>query len=438
MCPRRASSSAITTILCVCTAMMIFKRNVRSFTVLGSLLHTLLISSYNTLTTAEPALEPAKSQQFISGPPHGLPTSDPCILYPPASSPKSNSFSTAIAARSLDPQLVTIKSRTAVVTPRDKKSTLAYVFYATNDKYACSILVNVHRMQNLYHIKYGIVALVSEGVSAAYRKELERLNVQVILQEPPQISTGSNGYYGGCLLKLVSFWLHRLNPVLKRVVVLDSDQLVLRNLDFLFDLPSVDLVAPRAYWLDRGKIASTLLVISLSDRVADEVQEAIRTIGPRVYDMEIVNQLFFRTVLLLPGSFVTLNSHWEAWDLPDWFRPEEAAADSVGAAYKIQPTTTPATSSPVPSEHPLAAELFDLYRYGTVVLHFTAVGKPWEYTVEQARGQRGELHPVFWEQWAAWRTEAKAICPAIKRMRWVGEGPDRVRKEVEVQLVVEI
>ncbi|GAB7347365.1 hypothetical protein MBLNU459_g4299t2 [Dothideomycetes sp. NU459] len=35
--------------------------------------------------------------------------------------------------------------------------------------------------------------------------------------------------------------------------------------------------------------------------------------------MDVVNELLGDTVMLLPGHFVTLNSHWEDWNLPNWY-----------------------------------------------------------------------------------------------------------------------
>lgn len=114
--------------------------------------------------------------------------------------------------------------------------------------------------------------------------------------------------------------MHRISPGLNRILALDADQLILRNLDDLFTgLPTVDLAAPRAYWLSRDFIASTFLLINLSDHLWDVVSDAIASAAQDRYDMDIFNDVFGKKVMMLSGEFVTLNSHWEDWNLPDWF-----------------------------------------------------------------------------------------------------------------------
>jgi hypothetical protein len=39
--------------------------------------------------------------------------------------------------------------------------------------------------------------------------------------------------------------------------------------------------------------------------------------------MDMANELFGEEVLMLPGNFVALNSHWEDWNLPRWFHQSE-------------------------------------------------------------------------------------------------------------------
>ncbi|KAF2767467.1 hypothetical protein EJ03DRAFT_337685 [Teratosphaeria nubilosa] len=53
-------------------------------------------------------------------------------------------------------------------TPDHNGDGFAYVFYATADSYACSVLVNIHRLHNLLHITYPIHVLVSSAGSQVY------------------------------------------------------------------------------------------------------------------------------------------------------------------------------------------------------------------------------------------------------------------------------
>ncbi|GAB7347363.1 hypothetical protein MBLNU459_g4298t2 [Dothideomycetes sp. NU459] len=135
----------------------------------------------------------------------------------------------------------------AVVSTASKPETFAYVFYATQNLYACSVLVNIERLQTLLKTKHRIFVLVTPEVSEDYIDAFELRNVTVSVQDAPPIADGGAFYYQDSLLKLYGFRMHEIDPSLTRVIVMDSDQLVLRNLDRLFEGIEVDLAAPRAY-----------------------------------------------------------------------------------------------------------------------------------------------------------------------------------------------
>lgn len=201
----------------------------------------------------------------------------------------------------------------------------AYAFYATSDSYACSALVNIHRLQHELASKLPIHMLVSDGVSSPYIQAFEAAGVSVHHEQTPKLKSSMIGsYYEDCLLKLLAFKLHALDPRLKKILALDSDQLVMQNLDHLFaGLPEVDLAAPRAYWLSRDFLASTFMMISLSDRLWKTVEDALDTISYDKFDMDLINDLLGDTVMMLSGEYVTLNSHWEDWNLPKWYHPTQ-------------------------------------------------------------------------------------------------------------------
>jgi hypothetical protein len=204
----------------------------------------------------------------------------------------------------------------------EEPSPNAYVFYATDDAYACSVLVNIRRLQNDFDTPYRIFVLATVDVHEAYLESMEALGATVSIQDPPRLAKDDVPYYRGCLMKMLGFKMHKLDPTLKRVLVLDADQLVMQSLDHVFDLPEVDLAAPRAYWLSKDFMTSAFMLITLSDRLWDRVDNALTNIEPHRYDMDLVNDLLGDTVLMLPGEYVTLNGHWESWRLPDWYRPE--------------------------------------------------------------------------------------------------------------------
>ncbi|KAF4552673.1 Hypothetical protein D9617_9g024620 [Elsinoe fawcettii] len=365
-------------------------------------------------------------------------------------------------------------------------SPYAYVFYATEDAYACSVLVNIDRLQTGFKTKHRIFVLATRDLSKAYLDAFRARGVTVTLQRAPKMPSGSAQYYINCMTKLLAFKLHHIDKTLRRILVIDSDQLILQNLDHLFTgLPPVDLAAPRAYWIQGGTtLSSTFMMITLSERLWSKVDDATKHIGENKYDMDIINDLFNDTALVLPGRFVTINSHWEAWDLPRWWHPEEdwsgieieqpmaidANAEIHGekvdevsshAGHNFHPppenagrhwrrfekmpaedakegvfpkpvlrrpqsgtetgekeemeevevsTVVEKPTVPTKEERPLYKELHQLYPEAAV-LHFFALGKPWQWNLQSVVATRPNAHPVFYQQFKEWRTAAMQSCP---------------------------
>lgn len=480
--------------------------------------------------------------------------------------------------------------QTSLSTPyRFRPSPNAFVFYATTNEYACSVLVNINRLRKQFYTRYRIHVLLSKDVEARFITAIVEAGATLTIRDPPPLAPGGAYYYKDCLLKLMAFGLHQIDETIERVAVLDADQLILQNLDHVFDLPQTDLAAPRADWIARDAIASTFMVISLSDRLWETVKLGMETIGESRYDMDLINELFANKVLLLPSSYVALNSLWHAWITPDWYRPEEGErrqrialtneqkklqgeefwralsimndsnpfskefldeqpeeereeekkqavptglgikrrarslrrrSDEDGMEDDLESSSTMSSSespsstqesSPsastdeapsattVATEHEDNANPFQagsfldpagpeedeeeepsdldflgtvltdkpsdedaslptspsakptpyhtpidplqaLYKHNAKILHFTAGGKPWTYTMEQLSNKEPGAHPLYYEQYFTWRKEAKQVCPPIMKTKQIvpdGEGSS-MTVEVFAGIVEEI
>jgi hypothetical protein len=203
-----------------------------------------------------------------------------------------------------------------------RKNAFAYVFYATADEYACSILVNIRRL-NSFHTLNRIIVLLTEKVSEGYKEEFERLNVIVRVEEIPKHPHPKMDPLEGSLLKLLAFKVHHsVDRNIRRVLVLDADQFIYRSLDTLFELPDVDIAAPRAYWIGTNSISTNLMVVSLSDRLWSSVEMGIKDLRPGEATTALINNLFAETIMMLPGQYATVDKHWVDWDMPKHFRPE--------------------------------------------------------------------------------------------------------------------
>ncbi|KAK4553259.1 hypothetical protein LTR86_009559 [Recurvomyces mirabilis] len=342
----------------------------------------------------------------------------------------------------------------------------AYVFYATMNTYACSVLVNIYRLKELGSI-HPIYILLTPTVSVRYKQAFEDAGATIYIQEAPPLKDNNAGYYQDCMLKLLAFKMQELEPHLKRVMAFDSDQLVMRNLDPLFaGLPDVDLAAPRAYWLAKGFLASTFLIIDLSERLWRPVKSALDSVGYDKFDMDLINDLLGDTVMMLSGEYVTMNGHWEDWNLPKWYHTQAELnmtsiekwnevgksggvkardmGDGQGADHvdgsrspnapfsttvdlptqlmpgslhdEIEeqkappPPPIPSSRPRFPDSHPISIEL-DRLQDAAAVIHFSAVGKPWAKTPADIRMERPDAHALLAEQFALWREIAQEVCP---------------------------
>ena len=316
----------------------------------------------------------------------------------------------------------------------------AYVFYATAPDYACSALVNIARLQS-FHTPHRIIVLVSPSLSSTFLTAFTSRNVMVVPYEPPPHPSDNAPYYHDVLLKLVGFRLHHYIPSLSRVLILDADQLILQSLDHVFDLPPVDVAMPHAYWLSSG-MTSAFILVSLSDRLWNRMEAELQDLDFEVFDMDLVNRMFSRTALSLPGDYCTLNSHWETNDIPAWYRGEEAR-DSVWEPLPFASPEAPLNTTlwanmtlearesyerriqqqrekhleqqKIAEQKARNEVLLEKVYEDSKVLHFTAVGKPWQLTPDNIRAIRPNAHQLLEAQFATWWREASESCPEKTR-----------------------
>ncbi|KAI5818536.1 nucleotide-diphospho-sugar transferase [Pyronema omphalodes] len=278
-----------------------------------------------------------------------------------------------------------------------RSQNLSYVFYATDKKYACSVLVNAHRLRNKLHSQIPIILIAGPYISpeAIAAIKASDINITIVNDKAPELAENSASYYSQVLLKLRAFRLHQVIPALNRIIILDSDQLVMKNLDHLFQLPEVDIAAPSMYWGGGSSLSVTtaLMVGTLSDKLWTIIDYALNHMRNDEYDMDLINKVMLRRLMVLPGRYTTLNSHWEAQDTPGWFK-----------GIKTSP-------------HATDAEMEELYKM-VEVLHFTAIDKPWNVdpeSLQQSRVHSGkaEVHPLLVEQFREWHRDAKEVCSSF-------------------------
>jgi alpha-N-acetylglucosamine transferase len=117
--------------------------------------------------------------------------------------------------------------------------------------------------------------------------------VSVLHQNNTNQATWADSY-----TKLLAFNLTSFD----RVLAIDSDSVVLKNLDSLFLLPPADVAMPYIYWGQPTGwgFSSQLLLLTPSNRTFAEIQMAIERASPNEYDMDILNSLFKSRILRIP------------------------------------------------------------------------------------------------------------------------------------------
>jgi alpha-N-acetylglucosamine transferase len=148
------------------------------------------------------------------------------------------------------------------------------------------------------------------------------------------------------------------------VLSLDSDSIILQPMDELFLLPSCPVAMPRAYWLyPELTLSSQVMLIQPSNVEFERIMGEIDNAGQDDYDMEIANELYKDSALILPhrpynlltGEFGRddhvgyLGSDREEWDpvavyneakfihFSDWPVPKPWLPSPEGIRLKKQP-----------------------------------------------------------------------------------------------------
>ena len=237
----------------------------------------------------------------------------------------------------------------------------AYAFYATDDTYAAAVIVFAHLLR-LRGVGEGIdLVVLHVGVSAELVDRMRAMGLLTRAVERMRYSR--HRYYRDCFVKLRVFALEDY----QRVVYVDADAVPLAPLDDLFSFPfDGPLAAPRADWLPQPFWGSHLMVVRPSADAWQRVERLLPGAARRRhFDMDIVNDAFAGAIATLPARTVRLNSEWE-----DMTRPEAERRSTAGL--------------------------------DAVVVHFTALGKPWSHDPARVRRMRPKAHPFFYELWETW------------------------------------
>ena len=244
-------------------------------------------------------------------------------------------------------------SRPAMVKPK-----FAYGFYAASKAHLKAALVNINRLKKIGSTPVDYVIYTNTKPSTPLAGDIHLI--------PYRKLPSPEGYYDDCMVKLLFFNMTDY----QKIVYLDADSLIVKPLDVLFNLPSVRLASPLAYWEDEPCFTSALLVIEPDYTTWLKIRQQMDTIvDNKKADMDLLNIFYqhklgvhaktFPEVLILPGYFVVLSSH---------FRERVHGRNEKREATNFYP-------------FPDVEELAKL----AYVIHFSGQPKPWSMSNDTIR-----------------------------------------------------
>ena len=216
-------------------------------------------------------------------------------------------------------------------------SRYAYSQYATNSAYLCNAVMIFESLSRLgskadrillYPQEWDLdISDTSDRDSQLLVKARDWYHVKLI---PVDIGKPDDDAWNSSFAKFLSWGQTQYD----RVLHLDSDVTLLKNLDELFLLPSAPVAMLRAYWQlpTQHKLTSLLILLEPSEPEYQRLMTASRPDHrPKgEYDMEILNRFYSDSALVLPhrqyglitGEFRTtdhsnyLGNYFEKWN-PD-------------------------------------------------------------------------------------------------------------------------
>ncbi|KAJ5452897.1 hypothetical protein N7445_001080 [Penicillium cf. griseofulvum] len=240
-------------------------------------------------------------------------------------------------------------------------SQFAYTQYVTNTAYLCNSVMLFERLHSLkskpdrvmmYPSEFSLDEKDNDLEGRLLRKARDEYNVKLV---PIKVQSRSSwdSTWAESFTKLLAF----NQTQYRRVLNLDSDSTLLQSMDELFFAPPCPLGIPRAYWLnpDERVQSSMLLLIQPSHFEFKRITAAINNASRSEYDMEIVNNLYKDSALILPhrpwtmltGEFrgdthtKYLGNDQEAWN------PDEMVREAKFIHFSDWPVSKPWIETPL-------------------------------------------------------------------------------------------
>ncbi|KAJ5334305.1 Glycosyl transferase family 8 [Penicillium brevicompactum] len=190
----------------------------------------------------------------------------------------------------------------------------AYVQYATDFDYLCNAIMNFARLDR-FATQFDQVLIYPKdweepGTSREHNAliNIRKLYPHINLRAVDVLSTSSGDpTWHKSLTKFHAFALTEYT----RVLIFDSDSMVLNNMDHYFLAPLAPVAVPRAYWLnDKNSnvkdqmLGSHVMLIEPNEANYQLIINEATSSG--AFDMEVLNHLFWDSAMILPHRRIAL------------------------------------------------------------------------------------------------------------------------------------
>ncbi|KAI1425344.1 glucose N-acetyltransferase [Xylaria sp. FL1777] len=217
-------------------------------------------------------------------------------------------------------------------------SRYAYTQYVTNKDYLCNsvmIFETLHRLK----AKADRVMMYPDSMMNPTETNPESNEAKLLVKARDQYGvklvpvsvqrrSGGDSTWAESFTKLLAF--NQTQYV--RVLNVDSDATILQPMDELFLVPPCPVAMPRAYWLfpDNKILSSQLMLVQPSKIEFDRIMKQVESSSRNDYDMEIVNQLYGDSAMILPHRpYDLLTGEFRADDHQNYLGTDREEFDPV-------------------------------------------------------------------------------------------------------------
>ncbi len=225
----------------------------------------------------------------------------------------------------------------------------SYIAVMTNDKFYPGLCALVHSLKKV-QAKCPLSVVIPRDIPAETKQLIADVGVQMIEMDPVVVpdellSLNSANRWNATLFKLNIFNLTQF----EKIVFLDLDMIVLKNIDELFDAPHMSaVVAGKCVYRDWTRLNSGILVVEPDKKVyedllacCDKACEDRLNKGFGFGDQDVINYLY-----------------------PDWYEHQELVLPEIYNALSV-----------------CIQKLSSIYAYENLkVAHFADPIKPWKYS----------------------------------------------------------